>query len=85
MKSSKLFKHTKVRYVVAAILTGLVLTLGGYYVHASNHCANLTSKRSSYIKNGEMYIQLKDRDGSPRQHVKRDVFLDMCMSEKLHF
>lgn len=75
-------KYFQIKYIIAALIVLLAASFGGYYAYANNHCISLTSKRSSYIKNGEVYIQLKDKDGNPQQYVKRDIFLSMCMDNK---
>lgn len=75
-------KKIQLKYIVIACVLAVGSIYGIYRLYAKDDCQRLMLKRDQYIRNGEVFIQLKDMDGTPGQYVKRDIFLSMCMAEK---
>lgn len=82
MDVSKKSHKIQVKYLLLAIIMLIIFCIGGYYLYVKNSCTNIISLRNTYIKSGEMYVQLKYENGGEAQYVKSDVFKTMCMDEK---
>jgi hypothetical protein len=83
MDSSIKSNKFQVKYLLALIIVLIILSFGGYYLYVKNGCTNLISTRNTFIKGGEMYVQLEYENGDEAQYVKSEVFKTMCMDKKL--